>query len=101
MNEICKLIRQADVRNEYGDLIKEDCEMFEVFCQLQSIRQSEFYQANAVGMKPEIVLELRQEDYNGQEKIEFDCVMYRVIRTYLVGKSNIELILTRWVYGDS
>lgn len=70
------------------------------WCFSQSVRMTEAYQALAVGMRPEIVLVLRQEDYNGQNRVLYGGIVYKVLRTYRTGKSEIELVLYREEHPD-
>ncbi|MEG0165710.1 hypothetical protein [Anaerorhabdus sp.] len=101
MDEICYLIHQISSKNGYCDIILMDGIPKETYCKRTSIKQSEFYQANGVGLKPELVLEIRQEDYQNEEKIRYENIDYRVLRTYIADKRNIELVLTRWIYGNA
>ncbi|MEF9892635.1 MAG: hypothetical protein RR738_04835 [Anaerorhabdus sp.] len=101
MDEICYLIPQISSKNEYCDIVLIDGAPKETYCERTSIKLSEFYQANGVGLKPELVLNIRQEDYQNEEKIRYENIDYRVLRTYVSDKRNIELILTRWIYGDA
>lgn len=65
----------------------------QIFCNRRSVRQTEFYQARSQGLKPEVVLEMRSIDYNGEEEAEFDGKRYDIIRTYEPNKDFIELVL--------
>lgn len=60
-----------------------------------SIRQSEFYQANKLGLKPELAFEVRAEEYTGQQIMKWNEKVYYLIRTYRNQKNGtIELYLT-------
>lgn len=81
MNEIITLLSDTGRRD--------------VFCALRSIGQSEFYQAYATDYRPELKFVLADcWDYKGETLIEYDGVIYRVIRTYLVGQ-GLEIVVTR------
>ena len=92
-NDIIKLISESTTINDYGDHVIEKTERT-VFCRVSSVGQSEFYQAQAVGLKPEIKFilsdyfeyhnekELKYQPYDGEEEL------YKVIRTY---RNNNEL----------
>ena len=71
------------------------------WCKPKSIRMAEAYQAQAVGMKPEITLVVRQEDYSGQTRVKYDGIVYKVLRTYRTGRSMIELVLYREEHPDA
>lgn len=57
-----------------------------VFAELQSVRQSEFYQAAANGLKPELQFLLPDyAEYRNEKELEFDGVTYKILRTYKKG----------------
>lgn len=99
-NEIIKLLHESANVNEYGDTIKTITERT-VFADLRSIGQSEFYQAQALGFKPEIKFVLSDYlDYQNEEKLKYQPFggieeTYTILRTY---RSNNELELV--VYRD-
>jgi SPP1 family predicted phage head-tail adaptor len=71
--------------NDHGDLIKSKTKR-EVFANIKSIGQSEFYQAQAVGLKPEIKFVIADyEDYQNEKLLEYDGKEYQVMRTYRDG----------------
>lgn len=72
-----------------------------VWCQAKSIRMTEAYQSMAVGMKPELALVLRQEDYNGEQRVKYGGIVYRTLRTYRTGRSKIEIVLHREEHPDA
>lgn len=100
-NEVIKLISEEKTINEYGDTVVAKSER-PVFAQLRSIGQSEFYQAQAVGLKPEIKFVLsdfleyqnekiiRYTPFNGQEE------EYTVLRTYRAN-NELEIVCKRGV----
>ena len=63
-----------------------------VYCNKKSVRQSEFYQAQAQGLKPELVIEVKT--YNGEDHFKFEGKLYRILRTYTKNGEVIELVLT-------
>lgn len=70
----------------------------EVFANKKSVRQSEFYSAANVGLKPEIVFEVRSVELDGHDKVEFSGKEYSLIRTYDKGEIT-ELVCSAQV-GD-
>ncbi len=54
----------------------------QVFADKKSIRQNEFYQASATGLRPEIMFIVRSADYNDERELTFDGKIYTIIRTY-------------------
>ena len=64
----------------------------EVICNVKGVKRTEFYQAQAAGYKPEISVEVKAFEYERERYLEFDGVMFKVIRTYPVAAENIELV---------
>lgn len=102
MNELIKLIGKTVAVDEYGDRIVTRPERT-VFCEVRSIRQSEFYQAEAVGLKPEIAFKIADYlDYQGEEVVLYkpftadDWIEYKVIRTYRADNS-LEIYCSRGI----
>ena len=86
-DEAIYLLKETETTDEYGDATKTYTGT-QVYAQIKSIGQSEFYQAQAVGFKPEIKFVLADFcDYQGQELIKYthygqEEQIYTVIRTY-------------------
>lgn len=68
-----------------------------IMCNKKSVRQSEFYQAQAQGFKPELVIEVRQSEYNGENHLDYSGKTYRIIRTYERTDEICELTCISWV----
>lgn len=64
----------------------------EVLCNHKGVKRSEFYQAQAVGYKPELCIELMACDYEGEGYFRFDNRLYKVIRTYPTKAERVELV---------
>jgi SPP1 family predicted phage head-tail adaptor len=79
--DVVKLISITVTENDMGDIIETPVER-EVFADKQSIRQSEFYQAAATGLRPELMFVVRSVDYNGEQKLKYNDKEYAIIRTY-------------------
>ena len=82
--------------NSLGDITETPTEAL-VYANKKSIRQSEFYQAAATGLKPEAMFEVRSIDYADQERLKFDGKYYDIIRSYSKNGEITELICTRLV----
>lgn len=100
-NNICVLGRVKEKSNSIGDLIEVIEYDNEIFCNEKSIKSSEFYQAQSVGMKPELTLEIMLADYNKEKYVKYDDGFgeeeYKVLRTYKTSTEKIELTLVRGV----
>lgn len=71
----------------------------DVFANKRSVKQSEFYQAASVGLKPEIVLEVKSIDFNNDEKVQYNNKEYFIIRSYDKGEVT-ELTVTSHVGSE-
>lgn len=95
-NDVIRLIHYTTETDEYGDTHTIPVSR-EVFAECLSIGQSEFYQAAATGLRPELCFKLSDYyDYDGEQIVEHDGNRYRVLRTY---RSGQELELT--VYQEA
>lgn len=91
--DIIELIATTNSGNPIGDTVSTPTTK-EVFANKKSIRQSEFYQAAANGLKPEIMFEIRAADYNEEKELEYEGKPYSIIRTYSASVEFVELICT-------
>lgn len=76
--------------NEIGDSVQETVKR-KVYVDASSVRQSEFYQAQVAGLKPELTLIIRNFEYKGEERLIFNDKKYRILRTYDKKDGTIEL----------
>jgi len=90
--EIITLINIVDSTNDMGDSIKVQKKRENIFADKKSIKQSEFYQASAVGLKPELTFIIRTIDYENEPMLEYNSKIYNIIRTYEKEDEFIELI---------
>lgn len=79
--DVIKLISYTTTENELGDTIEVPTER-QVFADKQSVRQSEFYQAAATGLRPELMFVVRTIEYNGETRLKYNGKEYSIIRTY-------------------
>jgi SPP1 family predicted phage head-tail adaptor len=89
--DVIELITITPIENDMGDIIETPVER-EVFADKQSIRQSEFYQAAATGLRPELMFVVRSIDYNQEPKLKHGDKTYTIIRTYDKDGELTELI---------
>ena len=100
-NDIITLIKETKTVDEYGDIQITTAER-EIFAEVKSIGTKEFYQAEAVGMKPEIKFIIADYlDYDGEQHLKYKPFAdvektYNIIRTYRNGIS-LELTCARGV----
>lgn len=92
-DSIIKLIKETKTVNKYGNTISASTERT-IFAEVKSIRQDEFYQAQAVGLKPEIKFVIADfADYEGEKKLKYAPFggieeVYTILRTY---RTNYQL----------
>jgi len=102
-DEIGYLISETEVVNRFGDAIITTTERL-VYVDAKSIRQSEFYQAQATGLRPELMFEMRLEEYQDEPRFKYAdksgvWKTYDIIRTYEKNKDFIEIICQGIVNG--
>lgn len=87
MNDaIIKLISSStDYVNDVGRAIPKEV-IKTVFAKKLDIRQSEFYQAQATDLRPELMFKIRSIEYNKEKIVEYDNQRYNIIRTYGPGE---------------
>lgn len=92
---LCTLIKQGKaVVDEFGNAVYPETKRT-VFAQRKSVRQSEFFQAAAVGYKPEILLEIYDFEYEGEQLCELEGERYSIYRTFSKQNSDrLELYLS-------
>lgn len=92
--------RKENGEDAYGNTIYTETETL-VYAEDISIRQTEFFQAAAVGFKPERCLKMYAFEYHGEQMCELNGERYNIYRTYSAkGSDRIELYLTANV-GDT
>lgn len=89
--DVIKLISVSIAENSMGDIIETTTER-QVFADKQSVRQSEFYQAAATGLRPELMFVVRSIEYNQEPKLKYGDKTYTIIRTYDKDGELTELI---------
>lgn len=100
-NDVITLVSEINTVDEYGDMVVDRSERT-VFAQLKSIGQSEFYQAQAVGLKPEIKFVLPDFlEYDNEKVVKYTAFNgseyeYTVLRTYR-NNNELELVCKRGV----
>lgn len=83
MNDVLTLVRRELAADGYTVEMET---RRDVFCRLDSVSRSEFYQAQATDLRPELVFVLADYlEYDGEYLCIHDSVWYRIIRTYRKG----------------
>ena len=67
----------------------------EVFCQVDSVTQSEFFEGGRNGLNPEYRFTMFFADYQGERTVEYNGRRYGIYRTYQPRTDIIELYAER------
>ena len=71
-----------------------------VYCNIKSIGQSEFYQAQVAGLKPEIKVEVKLQDIvENATHFKIKGKIYKILRTYKL-QDKTEITLTSLVVNN-
>lgn len=79
--DVIYLIPAGHTKNAVGNAIPNSGGRM-VYANKKSIRQAEFYQAQATGLRPEIMFEIRTIEYQGERRLTYDGREYNIIRTF-------------------
>ena len=82
----------------YGEPI-QDITWTEVYANKRSVRQSEYYEAANLGLKPELVFEVNSFGYDVHEKIQYGGKTFEILRAYEKGET-VELTVGGAVDGS-
>ena len=95
-SEVLTLIGTTRTQDEYG-IWHETPTARNVFCQVNSITRSEFFDAGRNGLNPEFMFSMFAGDYEGERVCEYRGQKYSIYRTYLGRNDVIELYAERKV----
>lgn len=68
----------------------------QVFCNIKSISQTEFYQAQSVGLRPEIKVQIKLVDLTDVTHFRYNKKLYKILRVYKK-EDLVELVLNSMV----
>ena len=91
IHDVIKLITVTQTTNANGFPVNAETER-QVFAQVKSVRQNEFYQANQVGLQLQIMFVIRAIEYNNEQYLSYKNKDYKIIRTYQTDSEMIELV---------
>ena len=95
MTDVITLVTQTITTDKYGNEVATETEKT-VFCEVDSISQTEFYAAANTELNPEYKFTMFVGDYEEEEVVVFNGARYSVYRTYRSGE-NLELYAERKV----
>ena len=88
------LIGFTRIQDDYGQWI-ETSTTKQVYCQVESVGQREFFEAGRNGLNPQYKFTLFGGDYNNEPVVEYKGNRYAVYRTYLTKTDKLELYVER------
>lgn len=92
MNELLTLVHRELAEDGYTVTAES---RREVFCRLASIGQTEFYQAQATDLRPDLKFVLADYlDYDDEYLCIYNDVWYRVLRTFRAGQ-ELEIVVQK------
>ena len=102
-SDIVTLIRETDGgQDEDGFPIQGEPEKTDVFCNMQSVKATEFFQAAEHGVNAVHTAVLHSYEYDGQKFAEYNGIRYAVYRAYeKQDKETVELTLAENVRFES
>jgi SPP1 family predicted phage head-tail adaptor len=96
-SDVINLISNVVTKTNTGDIINMPS-LRMVYANKLSVRQNEHYQAQSIGLQPELMFEIRTEEYAAEKMLQYDSKNYTIDRVYSkIGLT--ELICTR-IVGD-
>lgn len=70
-----------------------------IYCNVKSIGLTEFYQAQSVGLKPELKIEARLIDLDGVSHFKYNNKLYKVLRTTRK-EDLVEIVITSTIINN-
>lgn len=93
-SDVINLIGYTRTQDDYGQWI-ETSSTKQVYCQVESVGQREFFEAGRNGLNPQYKFTLFGGDYNNEPVVEYKGNQYAVYRTYLTKTDKLELYVER------
>ena len=93
MADVLYLISQTISVDDYGNEVETETQR-QVYCEVNSITQTEFYAAANTELNPELRFDIFFGDYHGEDVIEYQGNRYAIYRTYRTG-DTLELYCER------
>ena len=93
-DHVANLITATFQPDALGQMVPTESKR-EIFCEISGIRQSEWFSAGQTGLKPQLMLTVFPDDYDGETQVEVDGVRYGIYRTYPAKHDRLELYLEK------
>lgn len=99
LNKVLYLLTEYTEQNRIGNIIKS-YKKRKVFCSEKSVGQNQFYQAQMIGLEPAYVLVIRPFEYKGERLIEYNGIMFKILKTFKKNSTELELTLEAVKIGE-
>lgn len=93
-SEVVTLLSVTKTQDDYG-VWRETETGRDVFCQVDSVTRSEFFESGRAGLNPEYRMTMFFGDYNDEKTLLYRGKAYAVYRTYIGRNDTIELYVER------
>ena len=93
-SDVISLISQNKYQDDLG-VWRSTISKKQVFCQVESISQTEFYEGGRNGLNPSFKFVVFYADYDNESIVEYKSETYAVYRTYLRKNDYLELYCER------
>lgn len=93
-SEVITLVSERKTQNDFG-VWETTKTSRDVFCQVDSVTRSEFFEAGRNGLNPEFRFTMFAGDYEGEQIVIYKGKSYGVYRTYIGRTDDIELYVER------
>lgn len=93
-SNVCTLIGETYAADAIGQMVATEVRS-DVYCNVSSVSQSEWFQGGQNGLKPELKITMFAPDYAEQKIVEVNGNRYGVYRTYVRQDELLELYLER------
>lgn len=91
---VITLLSTTKTQDDYG-IWRETETARDVYCQVESAAQREFYEGGRNGLNPEFKFTMFFGDYNDEQIVVYNSKTYAVYRTYRKKNDKLELYVER------
>ena len=93
-SDVIELVTVTKTQDEYGVWRTSETTK-QIYCQVDSVTQSEFFEAGRNGLNPEFRFTVFFGDYSDEPIVTYKDKRYAVYRTYLTRNDRLELYVER------
>lgn len=93
-SNVINLISSTKTQDDFG-VWRETLTERQVFCNVRSVTQTEFFEGGRNGLNPQYVFTMFRGDYEDEPMVSFEGQTYSVYRTYIRRDDTIEVYVER------